>query len=449
MPVLVYRITEMLSALVLDLPIGTNLGLFHILWTLISGRLLQTRGALIPALAATGLEVATVRRAWAAFANGAWEVSSLITALLAWVQREGQWQPEWVGKYCVVAVDTVAFFRPRLKDCWTKHFLSQAGEALPAIPFGLIVNVGTVGTQTVPVVRQIVRAPSATATEAEVVNAVLTQAARHLAPNEAVVVDRGFSPRKLQVAGIARWVSRVPRNFTARRVSPPDYAGKGRRPSRGVLVRPLARTRNSHTLAATRPDRTETHLVAGRSVRAEIWDGLCLPQADLSAPTLQCVVVRDPAYKQPWVLVTNLTLPIPALLAFYRNRWPIEQVPLAAKQLLGAHRQFVSAEAARQRLPELALLTSSLLTRTWRWCRCVLGCNLPRPADWFLGSDSTPHRRTFATGSRPTRYFKDRPLAPTTSQKGVTDRSFTQRAFRPSPFDATPSRPCLAETRVK
>jgi hypothetical protein len=61
MPALVYRITEVLSAIVIDLPIGTNLGLFHILWTLISGRLLQTRGALIPALAATGLEPAAAR----------------------------------------------------------------------------------------------------------------------------------------------------------------------------------------------------------------------------------------------------------------------------------------------------------------------------------------------------------------------------------------------------
>jgi hypothetical protein len=50
-----------LSAIVIDLPIGTHPGLFHILWTLLSGRLLQTREALIPALAATGLESAPRR----------------------------------------------------------------------------------------------------------------------------------------------------------------------------------------------------------------------------------------------------------------------------------------------------------------------------------------------------------------------------------------------------
>jgi len=178
-----------LSALVLSLPIGTNLGLFHILWTLLSGRLLQTRGALIPALAATGLAPAAVRRAWAAFADGAWSVTRLIAALERLVRHEGRWQACRYGGYRVVAVDTLGFFRPRRKGCATKHFLSQAGEALPAIPFGLIANVGAVGSQTVPVVRQIVRAPSASASEAEVVTAVLLQVAQQLAPDEAAVVS--------------------------------------------------------------------------------------------------------------------------------------------------------------------------------------------------------------------------------------------------------------------
>jgi hypothetical protein len=361
MPTLVYRITEVLSAIVIDLPLGTNLGLFHILWTLLSGRLLQTRGALIPALAATGLAPTVVRRAWAAFADGAWDVSQLIATLRALVRHEGRWHAQHTGGYRVVAVDTTGFFRPRLKNCATKHFLSQAGEALPAIPFGLIASVGHVGTQTVPIVRQIVRAPSATATEAELVSAVLAQVATELASDEAVVVDRGFSPRKLHAAEVPRWVSRVPRNFTARRVALPAYGGKGRRPSRGVLVRPLARTRRGHTLPATPPDRTETILVAGRSVQADIWSDLCLPQAETSPSSFQCVVVRDPAYSEPWVLASNLALPAAELLAFYRERWPIEQVPLTAKQLIGAQRQFVFAEATRQRLPELALLAGSLL----------------------------------------------------------------------------------------
>jgi hypothetical protein len=363
MPALVYRITEVLSVLVMDLPLGTNLGLFHILWTLLSGRLLQTRGALIPALAASGLAPAAVRRAWAAFAHGAWEIGQLVAAWQSVVQHEGRWHAQQIGGYRVVAVDTVGFFRPRLKNCATTHYLSQAGQALPAIPFGLIANVGHVGDQTVPVVRHIQRAPSPSATDSDVVRAVLRQVAAQLAPDEAVVVDRGFWLGQVHTAEVPRWVSRVPRNFTARRVTPRAYGGRGRPPSRGALVRPLARTYQGRTVAATPPDRTETLELAGRSVQAEIWTGLCLPEARTTARSapFQCVVVRDPAYADPWVLTTNLPLAAADVLAFYHDRWPIEQVPLTAKQLLGAHRQFVFADAARQRLPELALLAGSLL----------------------------------------------------------------------------------------
>ena len=50
-----------------------------------------------------------------------------------------------------------------------------------------------------------------------------------------------------------------------------------------------------------------------------------------------------------------------ALWRLYRDRWPIEQVPLAAKQMLGAHRAFVFGGESRHRLPELALLAGNVL----------------------------------------------------------------------------------------
>lgn len=63
MAALLYRINDVLSRVISHIPVGTNLGLFHLLWTLLSGRLLQSRGALIPALAEFGLCAAAVRRA--------------------------------------------------------------------------------------------------------------------------------------------------------------------------------------------------------------------------------------------------------------------------------------------------------------------------------------------------------------------------------------------------
>src|SRR5216683_4494909 len=136
MPALVYRITEVLSAIVIDLPLGTNLGLFHILWTLLSGRLLQSRGALIPALAATGLEPAAVRRAWAAFAGGAWDVSELIAALQALVRQEGRWHAQHCGGYRVVAVDTTGFFRPGSKTAPRSTFFPRRAKRCPLFRLG-------------------------------------------------------------------------------------------------------------------------------------------------------------------------------------------------------------------------------------------------------------------------------------------------------------------------
>ena len=64
----VYRINSLLSTLLCSLPVGTNLALFHLCWTLLSGRLLITRGAVLPALALARLPADAVRRAWAALA---------------------------------------------------------------------------------------------------------------------------------------------------------------------------------------------------------------------------------------------------------------------------------------------------------------------------------------------------------------------------------------------
>jgi hypothetical protein len=44
MSMTVYRISVLLGALLADGPVGTNLGLFWLLWALISGRFLLSRG---------------------------------------------------------------------------------------------------------------------------------------------------------------------------------------------------------------------------------------------------------------------------------------------------------------------------------------------------------------------------------------------------------------------
>jgi len=60
----------LLCALVDPVPVGTHLGLLHLLWMLVSGRLVEARGAVIPGLSACGLPERAVRRVWAALLAG-------------------------------------------------------------------------------------------------------------------------------------------------------------------------------------------------------------------------------------------------------------------------------------------------------------------------------------------------------------------------------------------
>ena len=65
-----YRVLTLVRGLVVDLPVGTNLGLLHLLWMLLCGKLLLSRGAIFPGLRAVGLSAGAVRRAWAALGRG-------------------------------------------------------------------------------------------------------------------------------------------------------------------------------------------------------------------------------------------------------------------------------------------------------------------------------------------------------------------------------------------
>lgn len=368
MSALLYRINDVLSHVVSHVPTGTNLGLFHLLWTLLSGRLLQSRGAVIPALADFGLCAAAVRRAWAALAYGRWDTARLLAAWQRVVQADGRWQAHQHGGYRPVACDLTGFWRPRLRGWTTKHYCAQAGKALPAIPLGITARLGAIGSQRLAIPCLLVRAHADDRGEAALQRRLLHQTHALLAPDEALVTDRGFPLAQIQAVGITRYLSRGPTNFTARRATLPAYGGKGRRPTKGALVRPLPRTYKERPLAATPPDRCETWQggtpEAPCIVAAQYWDNLVLPDAAPDAPTFTCIVIRDPRFAEPLLLNTSLPLRGAQAQAMYRDRWPVEGLPLWAKQMLGAARQFVFADPSRQRLPELVVLAGSILAYT-------------------------------------------------------------------------------------
>ena len=362
MPQAVYRMLRLLCTLVEGVPIGTNLGLLHLLWMLVSGRLLATRGAVVPALSDSGLAAPAVRRAWAALGQGDWTSAQLLARWATVLGAEGRWQPREHGGYRPVAVDLTGFWRPRLRACPTTHYHGAAGKALPAIPLGLVARVGRVGAQRLALPVAFVRAAAGDPCPRTHARLLVREAVRQCAPGEVLVLDGGFAVALLHEEGAARYVVRAAKNSTFRRATPPPYGGRGRPATRGALVRPLPRTYKGRLIPATPPDRVETWHEGEHLLRAEVWTGLVLPDAAPDSPSFTVVALHDPAYRDPLLLVTPLALPPRAVRDCYVDRWPVEQLPLAAKQLLGAARQFVSAPETCQRLPELALLAGAVLS---------------------------------------------------------------------------------------
>jgi len=179
---------QTLAVLVENLPVGTNLALLHFLWMLVSGHLLTSRGALFPALQASGLAEDAVRRAWAAFRYGVWSIATLLRI--------------WQGY---------------IEGLESKHYYAPAGKALPAVLIGLVGMTGNLNGQRLAVPREILRVSADDPSEAGLKRALLQKVARKRAADEVAVLDAGFRLREVQAAGVQGYVVRLPKNFTAQR----------------------------------------------------------------------------------------------------------------------------------------------------------------------------------------------------------------------------------------
>jgi hypothetical protein len=412
----VYRINALLSSLLHPMPIGTNLALFYLIWTVLSGRLLASRGAISGALDDAGLPKEAVRRSMAALAYGQWEIAPLVAAFAQTVQSEGGWRPSAHDGYHPVACDLVGFFRPRLHGCPTKHYSPTAGRSLPAIPLGLAVRVGSLIGQRVPLPILILRADPADPKESTLQRTLLRRVGALLGPDEVLVADGGFHVKEMLEEQVPRFLIRGATNLTARRNYLPVPKLRGRPREYGELVRPRPRSYNGQEIPATPPDWEEVWVENGLLLRAQFFFDLVPSDAKPGGPSFAAVVLFDPRYETPLLVETNLVerpavpdrappaSPVAATEAavvcrlarskageaeparshpvvwrrpgepsavrgasgqgcyrLYKDRWPVEQVPQAGKQLLGAGRQFVSGAESRQRLPELALWAGAVL----------------------------------------------------------------------------------------
>jgi len=92
MPAAIRETIQVLELNVQGVPIGTNLGLLYMLWALLNGSFLSSRGAIFPALQRSGFDAESSRRSWAALRYGAWTIEQLLEVWRGHVLAEGKWQ---------------------------------------------------------------------------------------------------------------------------------------------------------------------------------------------------------------------------------------------------------------------------------------------------------------------------------------------------------------------
>lgn len=363
MQIAVEAMIQAMVSVVQGVPVGTNVGLVQMLWVMVNGSFLASRGAVFPALQQGGLRVSEIRRSWAALRYGQWDVNELLERWQVYVASENQWQPRLYAGYRVLSVDITGFWRPKLRGWLGKHYHNLAQKALPAVVLGVLVVSGQVKSRRIPLLRRLVRCP-VPASKADFRHQLLCAAAAQAESDQVVVVDAEFGVAEVQAAGVPRFVLRLARNATARRNQLPAYKGVGKYPEFGETVRPLARTWKERQIGATTPDHSAQFDYQGRRIRVAFWQELVTAdtKVDPHAPTFSIYVYCDPFYKHPLLLATNLSLAPQFAYLIYRDRWPVEQAPLAAKQMIGLHRHFVFATETCFRLPELALFAGAILT---------------------------------------------------------------------------------------
>lgn len=437
-----HLILHILEHLVKDVPVGTNRALLQLMWAIISGAFLRSRGAVHSGMQAAGFRDEEVNRSWQALCYGVWRSEELLERWRAWVRAETPWQPHEYEGWRPIAIDLTAFWRPRLQGWRARFFHSVAQRLMPGVAFAVVVEVGHIGGQRVPLLRKLLRGDRQGETEATLKARLLTWVRQHLAPHQVAVCDSGFKLQQLQEAGVPRFVLRLATNCSLRRNTLPPPKGKGGRPlAYGAKVRPLARTYAGQAIAASQPDVCDRFTLIDEQSGQEVtvhghgWHGLVRLEQKVAASNepLSVWVFFDPRFRHPLVLATNIAASAQAIYHLYGDRWPVEQPPLVAKQMLGLQRHFVFAPASLWRLPELALLVGNVLT--------IAATLLPPiPSGYW---DRHPKKRPVGCGARwpapvfpiLTRLkgeFEKRPLIPPTCPRALPPIGAVRDRFQPA-----------------
>ncbi|MBV7334399.1 hypothetical protein KFU94_40420 [Chloroflexi bacterium TSY] len=369
-------------------PMGTNVNVMRLMWAMLNGSFLKSRGAIHSALKESGFEDEELRRSWWSFRYGSWDIASLLSSWQEEVEWKGEWEAKKLEGYRVKSIDITGFWRPKLQGKVNRLYNSTARRALPALIFGVMISSGEIGGKRVPLLKAIMRCTVGTK-ESEFRKKLLTETKKSLESDEVAVVDAGFTIREMLESGIDRFVLREAINCTVRRNEFPKRKEKGRPPEYGDIVRPLSRSYKGKRLEATTPDSSGRFLYSGRLICYQAWHNLVprTTKVDTANRTYSIYVIQDPAYNTPLVLATVMTLQPETIYLVYLERWPVEPPPLASKQMIGLHRQFVHADEACFR--GAACWQSSFPFSRFSSSH----------TDWLLGSRASSHSRQAAPRS--------------------------------------------------
>lgn len=244
---------------------------------MMNGSFLVSRGAVHSGLLASDFAAAEIRRSWAGWRYGAWQIDELLTTWQAYGASRTQWRERRYGGYRVKRVDSTGFWRPQLGGQVSKHYHALAQKALPAIVFGVMSRSGSVNGKRVPLLQAVVRCPVDKGGR-DFRQLLLQEAVKQTVADEVTVLDGEFELADLQAAHVQRFVVRLATNCTARWNRLPAAKAKGRPSEYGELVRPLPRTRLQNPIAATLAQRHGTFVFEGRTIRYDSWHDLVTPQ---------------------------------------------------------------------------------------------------------------------------------------------------------------------------
>ncbi|MBV7337579.1 hypothetical protein KFU94_56995 [Chloroflexi bacterium TSY] len=112
-------------------PVGTNVNVMRLMWAMMNGSFLKSRGAIHSGLSESGFEDEEIRRSWWSFRYGSWDIASLLSSWQEEVEWKGNGRQKLEG-YRVKSIDITGFWRPKLQGKVNRLYNSTARRALPA-----------------------------------------------------------------------------------------------------------------------------------------------------------------------------------------------------------------------------------------------------------------------------------------------------------------------------